>query len=68
MFVIKVFVAVIEALRHSTLSLLYVELTKPLSDQQINSRHRNCVIKEIDTNNGPKRYSEIKSMYERIAI
>ena len=62
MFVIKVFVTVIEAFGHNnTLSLLCVEFTKPLSVKQINSRHRNCVIKEINTNNGRKRYCEIKT-------
>ena len=46
MLVIKVFVTMIGALGYSTLSLLCVELTKPLSDKQINSRHRNYVIQK----------------------
>ena len=43
-------------------------LTMPISGEQINSRHRNCVIKAIYTNNGRKPYCEIKNMYKRIAI
>ena len=68
MLVIKIIVTVIVTWGHNTLSPLCVDLNKPLSDKQINSRHRNCVIKEKDTNNESKRYCEIKNMYKRIAI